>query len=138
MGSSPARCQYITARRGRYAPQEGSSSVKKYATLTGVLLTVLLILAFTQAHASTQAQSSSFPVTHPTVVPLAPSGSYVVTGTPTISASFINRVLAAYGSPARGHGQALYSLGVKYGIDPSTPWLSFSTKAGSAPPARCG
>lgn len=91
--------------------------MKKHATLTGLLLTVLLILAFTQAHASMQVQSS-FPVTHPTVVPLTPSGSYVVTGNPTISASFINRVLAAYGSPARGRGQALYSLGVKYGIDP--------------------
>lgn len=41
-----------------------------------------------------------------------------VVGSPTISSSFIERVLSAYGSPAAGTGTALYSLGVKYGIDP--------------------
>ncbi len=92
--------------------------MKKYATLAGFLLTALLILAFTQPHASTQAQSNIFTIAHPTVVSLAPSDSYIVTGKPTISASFINRVLAAYHSPASERGQALYSLGVKYGIDP--------------------
>ena len=44
--------------------------------------------------------------------------SYTVTGAPTISADFIDRVLSAYGSPAAGSGQALYELGVEYGIDP--------------------
>lgn len=43
---------------------------------------------------------------------------YEVTGGPTIDANFINQVLDAYGSPARGKGQALYSFGVHYGIDP--------------------
>src|SRR5579859_6395386 len=45
--------------------------------------------------------------------------SYSVVGPPTVSAAFINRVLAAYHSPAAGKGQALYDLGVKYGIDPA-------------------
>src|SRR6266480_6413773 len=44
--------------------------------------------------------------------------SYSVLGKPTISADFINRVLAHYHSPAAGKGQALYDDGVKYGIDP--------------------
>jgi hypothetical protein len=44
--------------------------------------------------------------------------SYTVTGPPTIPPDFIDRVLAAYGSPATGTGQALYALGVEYGIDP--------------------
>jgi len=44
--------------------------------------------------------------------------SYTVTGPPTISAAFIDRVLAASGSPATGSGQALYDLGVRSGIDP--------------------
>ena len=43
---------------------------------------------------------------------------YTLQGPPTITASFINQVLASAGSPAAGTGQALYSLGVKYGIDP--------------------
>ena len=47
-----------------------------------------------------------------------PAGSYTLQGAPTISAAFINQVLAAYHSPAAGLGQALYDLGVKYGIDP--------------------
>ncbi len=42
-----------------------------------------------------------------------------VLGKPTISADFINRVLASYNSPAATKGQALYDLGVKYGIDPA-------------------
>ncbi len=37
---------------------------------------------------------------------------------PTVDADFINQVLDSYGSPARGKGQALYDLGVEYGIDP--------------------
>jgi hypothetical protein len=43
---------------------------------------------------------------------------YEVEGVPTIDADFINQVLDSYGSPARGKGQALYDLGVEYGIDP--------------------
>ena len=46
-------------------------------------------------------------------------GPYSVLGKPSISADFINQVLAAYHSPAVGKGQALYDLGVKYGIDPA-------------------
>jgi hypothetical protein len=43
---------------------------------------------------------------------------YTLQGPPTVSASFIDQVLANAGSPAAGTGQALYSLGVQYGIDP--------------------
>ncbi len=46
------------------------------------------------------------------------TGPYSVLGKPTISVAFINRVLATYKSPAAGKGQALYDLGVQYGIDP--------------------
>jgi hypothetical protein len=44
--------------------------------------------------------------------------SSTVTGSPSISADFIDQVLSAYGSPATGTGQALYDLGVQSGIDP--------------------
>src|SRR5260370_14577698 len=56
-----------------------------------------------------------------------PTGNYVVTihvsdytleGPPTVTASFIDQVLAHAGSPAAGTGQTLYSLGVQDGIDP--------------------
>ncbi len=43
---------------------------------------------------------------------------YEVTGSPTISADFIDQVLSSYNSPASGKGQALYVLGLQYNIDP--------------------
>ena len=46
-------------------------------------------------------------------------GPYAVLGKPTITVAFINEVLVSYHSPAAGKGQALYDLGVKYGIDPA-------------------
>lgn len=47
------------------------------------------------------------------------TGPYSVLGKPTITVNFINQVLANYNSPAAGKGQALYDLGVQYGIDPA-------------------
>jgi hypothetical protein len=47
------------------------------------------------------------------------AGPYSVIGKPSLSVAFINKVLATYNSPAAGKGQALYDLGVQYGIDPA-------------------
>ena len=44
--------------------------------------------------------------------------AYTVLGPPSVEASFINRMLSAYHSPAAGLGQALYDDGVRTGIDP--------------------
>jgi hypothetical protein len=44
--------------------------------------------------------------------------SYRITGGPSVNADLINQVLDFYDSPARGKGQSLYDLGVKYDIDP--------------------
>lgn len=57
------------------------------------------------------------PIPLQTTIPTHP-GPYSVLGKPTITADFINRVLASYHSPTAGMGQSLYDLGVKYGIDP--------------------
>jgi hypothetical protein len=62
-------------------------------------------------------QNSNGPITAKKPIPVH-NGPYSVLGRPTISANFINQVLASYNSPAAGKGQALYDLGVKYGIDP--------------------
>jgi hypothetical protein len=51
--------------------------------------------------------------------PHLPNGPYSVLGSPTISTTFMNQVLAAHHSPAAGKGQTLYDLGVQYGIDPA-------------------
>lgn len=42
---------------------------------------------------------------------------YTVMGKPSLSAAFVNRVLARAHSPASGTGQALYDLSVQYHID---------------------
>jgi hypothetical protein len=63
-----------------------------------------------------QVQQTNGPITPK--VPLH-TGPYSVLGNPSVSADFINRVLATYNSPAAGKGQALYDLGKKYGIDPA-------------------
>jgi hypothetical protein len=49
---------------------------------------------------------------------IMPGVGYSVVGKPTITVDLINSILAYYKSPAAGKGQALYDLGVKYGIDP--------------------
>ena len=69
-------------------------------------------------------ENSNGPIATKTAIPTSP-GPYSVLGKPTITADFINRVLASYGSPAKGLGQQLYDLGVKYGIDPVYPLAFF-------------
>jgi hypothetical protein len=44
---------------------------------------------------------------------------YSVVAGPSLPVAFMNQVLATYKSPASGRGQALYDLGVQYGIDPA-------------------
>src|SRR5215470_4701458 len=79
-----------------------------FCLLMGLLLLVLWVCAqFTGGLSSAASQ-----------VLVLPDYDYPVMGSPTISAAFINRVLAAYGSPAAGTGQQLYDLGVASGIDP--------------------
>ncbi|HLJ35495.1 MAG TPA: glucosaminidase domain-containing protein [Ktedonobacteraceae bacterium] len=63
-------------------------------------------------------QNSNGPISSLTPIP-SHTGPYSVIGKPTLTADFMNRVLAAYNSPAAGKGQELYDLGVKYGIDPA-------------------
>ena len=66
------------------------------------------------------AERPTFPhllVAAPLAVHVAETSQSVI-GSPSISADFIDRVLAAYSSPAAGTGQALYDLGVESGIDP--------------------
>lgn len=62
-------------------------------------------------------ENSNGPIPARTPIPTN-TGPYSVLGKPTITANFINQVLASYHSPTAGMGQDLYDLGVKYGIDP--------------------
>lgn len=62
-------------------------------------------------------------------IPIA-TGPYAVLGKPTVTATFINQVLQAHGSPAAGKGQSLYNLGVQYGIDPVFALAFFQHESG--------
>lgn len=57
-------------------------------------------------------------------------GPYAVLGKPTLTADFMNQVLASYGSPAAGTGKALYDYGVQYGIDPAFALAFFMHESG--------
>ena len=57
---------------------------------------------------------SSHPVSAP---PLTSASGDSIVGGPSLSASFVDQVLAHAGSPAAGTGQALYDLSVTYHVD---------------------
>src|SRR6266516_4305998 len=83
----------------------------------------LLLLIFWWLVTQAGLSSLAFLVPLPIIwSPASPSSQHEqfssVLGPPSVSATFINRVLAAYHSPAAGLGQALYDDGVNTGIDP--------------------
>lgn len=63
-----------------------------------------------------QSQSQPAPQGNP---PAVAPGAHSVEGKPSITVAKIEQVLKQYNSPAVGSGQAMYDLGVKYGIDPA-------------------
>jgi len=96
--------------------------MRRYAIGAGLLLLIMLALAISNNPGLTSASAQLAATTNGT--PYAPlpaqkpdDGSLL--GKPTISAHFIDQVLAAYHSPATGTGQQLYDLGVQAGIDPA-------------------
>ena len=79
----------------------------RFAFLLAVLVIMVAALVIPLASMGIQAHAASSTV-----------AGWNVVGRPTMSAHFINRVLAAYHSPAANTGQALHDDGVMYGIDP--------------------
>ena len=58
------------------------------------------------------------------------SANHDITGGPSVSVGLIESVLAQYGSPAVGHGQSLYDLGLKYGVNPAYALAFFVHESG--------
>jgi hypothetical protein len=79
------------------------------------LLALLVLIAFSRMTHSAGSAPAAFSVVvaHPASV----SASSDVRGRPSLSPSFINRVLAFYHSPAAGLGQAMYTDSLRYHID---------------------
>lgn len=61
----------------------------------------------------------------------APAAGLAVQGAPTITVAQIEQVLADYNSPARGHGQEIYDLGLKYNINPAISLAFFIHESGA-------
>lgn len=85
--------------------------------------------------ASDTLQARMVPIRTPVVsLPLVES----ITSPPRLSPTFLNQVLASYGSPARGTGQALYDLGRRYSIssDVALAFFGHESTFGTAGEAR--
>ena len=90
--------------------------------LAAVALVALVLAASNGMNASGATSSSG--TTYHVSLDVAQPGQHSVLGKPTLSAAFIDRVLAAAQSPAAGTGQTFYQLSIQYGIDDVWP-LSF-------------
>ncbi len=144
MGASPVETAYATSSTRRWSPGVviGCLLVVALALLVlvqqqGTLASVPVLwgqavvsVSSAQRLQSTPTLISSSRPTPTASVAVAPSSPYSVVGAPTLTAAFINRVLAAYHSPALGTGQALYDLGVQYGIDPAFALAFFFHESG--------
>lgn len=91
--------------------------------LVCLLLAVLAVIVLRSSLARSAVASSFWSrLLAPVPASAAPFGvvsssAFSVIGRPSLSAAFINRVLAVYRSPALGLGQALYADSLRSGID---------------------
>ncbi len=111
-------------------------------TKANVVLILLVVLAFACynvafAHPKVAlsfappSPVSSHVVQHSVARPLrSASHFHSIVGPPTVTASFINSVLRAAHSPAVGIGNVMYTLGVKYSIDPAFPLAFYHHESG--------
>src|SRR5690348_3662535 len=89
----------------------------------GIVLCLIVfalgVLALRPAPTPVRVDASTFQMYHPTVyvVHLTIYPSNLVARPPSLSAAFVNRVLAAAHSPAAGIGEAFYRFSVQYQID---------------------
>jgi hypothetical protein len=95
-----------------------------------LLIVVVAFCAFTILAPARSGVQSAPPVAQTSIHDLAQVQSAgrdlsTVTGSPSISAQFIDAILCTYKSPACGKGAALYSEGKRYGIDPVYPLAFF-------------
>lgn len=118
-------------------PARSSKGVHAMRGITIFLLVLLIIAALVTLSPAvkTPAQVTALltvaqPVAGHQSESRTPARCYCVTGAPSVSASFINRVLAYYGSPASGLGSSLYALGVQYGINPVYALAFFMHESG--------
>ncbi len=91
---------------------------------SGVWVLIVVVVVLLLWGPSLSKQASSAPALTSPAPPLSPassrrtsSSSADVRGRPSLSAAFVDQVLAASHSPAAGLGQTFYDLSLQYGID---------------------
>lgn len=82
--------------------------------VVGALILFAVLGALSSMHAPAQS-----PTLTRTLSPSPVRGDLVITGPPTVTASFIDHILHLAHSPAEGIGSLLYQLGSQEGIDPA-------------------
>ncbi len=118
---------------------ESSSDVNQGSrSNNGPIIIFFIVVCVLYIMATTPKGTSPKPATVKPQAQAAQSGSYTVTGPPSISAPFINTILCTWHSPTCGKGQTLYNLGIKYGIDPAYALAFFMNEStfGTAGMAR--
>ncbi|HVB20716.1 MAG TPA: hypothetical protein VNG51_02065 [Ktedonobacteraceae bacterium] len=86
--------------------------------VTVLLVGMALVLVLVSFHIVTLRPVTSAPdVSVVLSVPMAPAAASSVIGRPSLSAHFVDAVLAAYHSPAIGLGQAMVTDSLHFGID---------------------
>ncbi|MGH2409875.1 MAG: glucosaminidase domain-containing protein, partial [Chloroflexota bacterium] len=117
---------------GAYSPDDGVAYSAQVVGAGGPAPAASQIVPARSPRASLIVQlPDTRPAAHPVSRPLSPATGDTVAGGPTISPAQMNAVLAAYGSPMAGDGQALYNLGVQYGIDPAYCLAFFVHESGA-------
>lgn len=117
---------------GGYSERSIFDVVPRGPWLAVIVAAVSLVIIYTLWSQPTSVRFSNFPgersgpaVDLPQVDPSSypqlntPPGETSVVGPPTISAADVDAILAQYGSPAAGTGQAWVDLGIRYQIDPA-------------------
>ncbi|MEI6180649.1 MAG: hypothetical protein WCP31_07840 [Chloroflexales bacterium] len=128
---------------GAHLPPLPPAQTMRHWTQLGVIMLVSVLVIFALAGGSagfnwsrwTVLDGTSSDVQHSLAGLASPAGDYTLRAPPSITAQQIDRILAAYGSPAAGTGADWYNLGLKYGIDPTfaVAFFIMESKAGTAP-----
>lgn len=108
--------------------------------LTLLVIIIIVLAAYYAANTGGKPVQASRPgAAGGAIVPRQDDITFDVEGAPSVSALFISNVLCSANqadrpavSPACGTGQALYDLGVKYGIDPvyALAWFTHESSQG--------
>lgn len=106
---------------------------KTFVVALCLIVFALGLLAFRPSAPPVRVNASAFQMYHPTVyvVHLTLYPSNLVARPPSLSAAFVNRVLAVEHSPAAGTGEAFYQMSVQYQIDDAFTLAVFQQESAS-------